>query len=384
MDRNKKYLILVPDGLADWALEELKNKTPLEYADTPNMDFIAKEGACGIAKTIPEGFEPGSDIANLTILGVDVKKYYTGRGPIEALAKNITGNIVFRCNLVLVKNNIMVDYSAGRISDGEASKVIGLLNEKIDIDYVKFYPSKSYRNLLVINKDYDEKVKTVPPHDIINKNIDNFLPKNKSLANLLIKLIKKSKEIVSEATDKANMIWPWSGGKMPNFPKIKDRNLTGAMISEVDLLKGIGKGLGMIVFDVEGATGYIDTNYKGLAKTSIKCLQKYDLVVLHTEGIDEVSHEGDLEKKIEAIEIYDEKIVGYILDRVDLEELRILLIPDHPTPIKIRTHAKDPVPFAIYGCKRDDVKVFSEKACAKGRFGFINGLLLLELLTKYC
>lgn len=367
--------------MADW---EIKGKTPLEMADTPNMDFLAKEGSCGIAKTIPDGFEPGSDVANLTILGVDVRKYYTGRGPIEALAMGVDGKIIFRCNLVYVKDGVMADYSGNRISDSEAKKVIKALNKEIKINFVRFYPGKSYRNLLVVNADFDT-VKTTPPHDIQGKEIENYLPKNGELADLLLELMEKSKEIVGKVTDKANMIWLWGGGKSIKFPNFKKKwNVNGQMITEVDLLEGIGKGLGFDIRKVEGLTGYIDTNYKGLAKAVLKGLKTHDFVVLHTEGIDEVSHEGDLEKKIEGISIYDEKIVGYILDRIDLENTRIMLLPDHPTPIKVRTHVAEPVPFLLHGVKvkRDDVKVYSEKSCKKGRFGMIDGLELIDLMFK--
>ncbi len=372
-----KYLILIPDGMADWRLEKFGNRTPLEVAETPNMDFIASDGACGTAKTVPKGFEPGSDVANLTILGIDVRKYYTGRGPIEALARGIRGEIVFRCNLVKVENGVMADYSAGRISDGEARKVIEELNAKKKHDFIEFYAGKSYRNLCVINRKYDEKVETFAPHDIQGKSISDYLPRGGELAELLLEIMEWSKSVVPNVTNKANMVWLWGGGKMPSFPKFK---LKGAMISEVDLLEGIAKGLGMDVLKVEGLTGYIDTNYKGLVRRCVKALDEYDVVVLHTEGIDEVSHEGNAELKVEAIELYDEKIVGKILDRVDLEELKILLLPDHPTPIKVRTHVAEPVPFAIYGVKKDDVKVYSERSCAKGKFGLIDGLNLMKIL----
>ena len=376
-----KYILLIPDGMADWKIEELGNKTPLEVADTPNMDFLVKEGACGLAKTIPAGFEPGSDIANLTILGVDVRKYYTGRGPIEALARNIKGKIVFRCNLVYVENGIMVDYSGRRINDDEAREVINVLNESVKYDFVRFYTGKGYRNLLVINKDFKDNVKTTPPHDIIGKPINNYLPKDKKLADLLIELMELSKSVIPEITKKANLIWPWSGGRMPSFPKFKDRwKVDGVMISEVDLLKGIGRGLGLNIVEVDGATGYIDTNYKGLAKAVLRSLKKNDFVALHTEGIDEVSHEGDVEKKVEAISLYDEKIVGYIIDRIDLEEVRIMLLPDHLTPVKVRTHVDDPVPFLLYGWRKDDVSKFDEISCRKGKFGIIDGLNLMSYL----
>jgi len=371
-------LLLIPDGMADWKDERL-NATPLEYADTPNMDFIAREGACGIAKTVPEGFEPGSDIANLTILGVDVRKHYTGRGPIEALAKGLKAKMAFRCNLVYVENGIMLDYSGHRISDAEAKRVINELNRQLSNEWLRFYAGRSYRNLLLFDKEF-ETVKTTPPHDIVGKPIEDYMPEGGELAEILRDLMEKSLEVIPAVTEKANMIWPWSGGKMPSFPEFsKEWGVKAAMISEVDLLQGIGRGRGMEVIEVEGTTGYIDTNYKGLAKATIRALKGNDFVVLHTEGIDEVSHEGDLEKKIEAIELYDERIVGYILDRLDIEEMKIMLLPDHPTPVKLKTHVAEPVPFAVYGFKKDDVKKFSEKACRKGMLGLVEGLRLMDI-----
>ncbi len=376
-----KYLLLIPDGMADWRVEELGNRTPLEVADTPNMDFLASEGACGMAKTVPKGYEPGSDVANLTILGVDVRKYYTGRGPIEALAKGIEGKLVFRCNLVYIESGIMVDYSANRIGNDEAKDVIEALNDACPYDFVRFHHGTSYRNLVTIDRDFDEDVKTTPPHDIQGERIAKHLPKDGELAKLLIDLMELSKKVVPEVTRKANMVWIWGGGKMPNFPKFEERwGVKGIMISEVDLLKGIGRGLGFEVVEVEGVTGYIDTNYRGLAKAVLKSLKRADFVVLHTEGIDEVGHEGDVEKKVEAITMYDEKIVGYIIDRIDLEETRIMLLPDHPTPVKIRTHVAEPVPFLVYGLKRDDVRRYDEFSCRKGKFGLIDGLRLMDIM----
>ncbi len=375
-----KYLLLIPDGMADWRIEKLGNKTPLEVADKPNIDFLTKEGCCGIARTIPKGFEPGSDIANLTILGIDVKKYYTGRGPIEALARGIRGKIVFRCNIVKVDNGVMVDYSGGKIEDSIAKKIFKALNSEIP-EFVRFYSGRSYRGLLVVNKD-GCKVKTTPPHDIIGKSIHDHLPKGCELSELLIELMEISKGVVPKFTEKANMVWIWGGGRIPSFPRFKDMyGLKAAMISEVDLIMGIGRGLGMDVIEVEGVTGYINTNYKGLAKATFKATKDHDFVMLHVEGIDEVSHEGDVERKVEAIEIYDEKIVGYIIDRIDLEDFRVMIIPDHPTPVKLRTHTDDPVPFTLFGFKRDDVKRFDEFSCRKGKFGFVEGLKLMRLMV---
>ncbi|MCS7144718.1 MAG: cofactor-independent phosphoglycerate mutase [Archaeoglobaceae archaeon] len=376
-----KFLLLIPDGMADWRIEKLGNRTPLEVAEKPNMDFIAKEGSCGSALTVPKGFEPGSDVANLTILGIDVRKYYTGRGPIEALANGIKARLVFRCNLVRV-SDIMLDYAGGRISDSEAKKVIEHLNANKKIDFITFYPGRSYRNLLAIEKEFDD-VKTFPPHDIQGKKISEYMPKGGKLADLLCELMEWSKEILPAITEKANMIWLWGGGKIPAFPKFKEKfRMSGAMISEVDLLKGIAKGLEMEFIEVEGLTGYVDTNYRGLVRGTLKSLEKFDFVALHTEGIDEVSHEGNLEGKIEAIEIYDEKIIGKILDKADLSELKILMLPDHPTPIELRTHVAENVPFAIYGYEKDEVKTFSEFACAKGRYGSIDGLKLMDYFLR--
>ncbi len=379
-----KYLILIPDGMADRSVEKLGGKTPLEVADTPNMDFLARDGMCGLAKTVPAGFEPGSDIAIMTIFGLDVKRHYTGRGPIEALAKGIRGKIVFRCNLVKIENGVMVDYSGGRITDEEAKKVIEELNEEVGkrYDFVRFHAGRSYRNLLVINKDFEGNVRTFPPHDIQGEKVDAHLPRNGELAEFLIALMRISEKIVSRS-GKANAIWPWSGGKMPSLPSFREMyGLRGAVISEVDLVEGIAKGMGMEVVEVEGVTGYIDTNYKGLVRETLRALRNFDVVVLHTEGIDEVGHEGDAEKKVEAIEIYDEKVVGRIIDRLDLEETRILLTPDHPTPVEVRTHVAEPVPFVIYGVRRDDVRKYSERDCKKGKLGIVDGRKLIPILTS--
>ncbi len=378
-----KFLILVPDGMADWKIEELGNKTPLEYANPENMNYIAKEGVCGMAKTVPDGFEPGSDIANMTILGIDPRKYYTGRGAIEAISMGIEGEIFFRCNLVYVENEIMIDYSGNRISDREAKIAFSYLNRVKPYDFIRFHHSVTFRGVLAIERDFDGIPKTFAPHDIMGENYRRFLPSDGELADILIELMEWSKEVLPEISDKANMIWLWSGGKKPSFPEFEKKyGLRAVMISEVDLLKGIGKAAKMDVVDVEGTTAYIDTNYRGLAKAALKSLRKYDLVFLHTEGIDEASHEGDFEKKVEAINLYDEKIVGYILDRIDLEETKIMLLPDHPTPIKLKTHVAEPVPFAIKNKKRDDVRKFNESDCRKGKLGIVDGLRLMDLLLK--
>ncbi len=378
-----KYLVLIPDGLADWKCEELGNKTPLEYANPENMHYLAREGICGLAKTIPEGFEPGSDIANLTILGIDPKKYYTGRGPIEALSMGIDGKVFFRCNLVYVENGVMVDYSGNRIGDREAREAFKALEREKPYDFIHFHHGVSFRGILSFSRSFDEVPETFAPHDIMGERYESYLPERNDLGMILLELMEWSRDVLRDAGSRANMIWPWSGGKKPEFPDFRKRyGLHGSMISEVDLLRGIGKGLGMDVIEVEGMTAYIDTNYRGIAKATLKELKEKDFVLLHTEGIDEVGHEGDAEKKAEAIIMYDEKILGYLLDRIDLDETKILLIPDHPTPVKLRTHTSEPVPFALKDGRKDDVKVFSESECKKGKLGLIAGLNLMRILLK--
>ncbi|MBE8538995.1 cofactor-independent phosphoglycerate mutase [Geoglobus acetivorans] len=376
-----KHLILIPDGLADWEVESLGHKTPLDYADPENMNYLAREGVCGVAKTIPDGFEPGSDIANMTILGVDPRRYYTGRGPIEAVAMGVEGRTFFRCNLVYVENGVMVDYSGNRIGDEEARRAFETLNKECEYDFVSFHHGVSFRGILALHKDFDEIPKTYPPHDIMGERYEKYLPSNGHLARLLNELMEWSVEVLAEIGSRANMIWPWSGGKRPEFPEFVEKyGLRGAMISEVDLLKGVGKAMGMEVIDVPGVTAYVDTNYRGLARATLKALKSHDVVVLHTEGIDEVGHEGEAEKKVEAIMMYDEKIVGYLLDRLDLDETKIMLIPDHPTPVKLRTHVAEEVPFVIRDGKRDDVSRFTEKECKRGKLGRVDGLRLMEIL----
>ncbi len=376
-----KYLVLIPDGLADWKCQELGNRTPLEYASPENMNYLAKESICGIAKTIPDGFEPGSDIANLTILGIDPRKHYTGRGPIEALSMGVPGKIFFRCNLVFVEKGIMIDYSGNRIGDTEAKEAFRILESEKPFEFVHFHHGVTFRGILSFSKNLGKIPATHAPHDIMGQRIEEYLPERNELGEILIRLMEWSEEILQRIGSRANMIWPWSGGKRPEFPDFRKKyGLSASMISEVDLMRGIGKGLGMNTVEVEGMTAYIDTNYRGIARAVLKELRKRDFVLLHTEGIDEVGHEGDAVKKVEAILMYDEKILGYLLDRIDLDETKILLIPDHPTPVRLRTHTSEPVPFAIKNDRKDDVKKFSESECKKGKLGLIDGLNLMKIL----
>ncbi|MBC7114861.1 MAG: cofactor-independent phosphoglycerate mutase [Archaeoglobi archaeon] len=387
-----KYLIFIPDGMADRPLRELDGRTPLQVAETPNMDRMAREGACGLTENVPRDMEPGSEIATLSILGYDPRKYYTGRGPLEAGGMGIELNsdeVAYRCNLVTVKDGIMVDYSAGHISTEEARILIEALNERLNGE-ARFLPGVSYRNLLLLS-GYSERVSCTPPHNIMGEEIEKHLPigdertvrKLRELIFLASEILAKheiNEERIRRGERPANMIWPWGQGRRPEMPEMSVKyGLRGCVISAVDLIRGLGKYAGLKIVDVPGATGYIDTNYEGKAESAMKCLEKNDFVLLHVEAPDEASHEGSIEKKIYAIERVDE-MLGRILEFEG--ELRILLTPDHATPIKLRTHCHDPVPFVIWGegVHQDDVQRYDEISAKDGAYGMRNGLELMSLL----
>ncbi len=361
-----KYAILIGDGMADYFIEEIGG-TALQAANTPNMDFIASEGMTGMIKTIPDGMPAGSDVAILSILGYDARKYYTGRGPLEAVGMGIDideSDIVFRCNLITEKNGIVVDHSAGNIRSEEARELIKELNNKLSRDDIEFYPGVGYRNILVIkNADIsDDEIRgNIPPHEIIGDDFKKNLPKNKLLRDMIL----SSREILENheinrmreerGMRKANMIWLWGGGTKPKIPNFFDmhgmKGRKGAIISAVDLVKGLGRCASLDVINVPGATGYIDTNYAGKADYAFMSLKAgKDLVLVHVEAPDEASHSGDVRKKIKAIERFDRDVVGRTLNMLDSEfqDYRILVMPDHYTPISLRRHTDDAVPFAIY------------------------------------
>ncbi len=345
-----KYLILLGDGMADYKIKELGNKTPLEYANTPNMDKIAS-GSFGLLKTVPDGMQPGSDVANLSAIGYNPKEIYTGRAPIEALAKDIVlgkNDVAYRCNFVTIENDTMVDFSASHISSSDAKKLIDLLNKELKLEGIEFFAGVSYRNLMVWKNGLTDS--TTPPHDISGKNILEYLPKG-SAKNELIKIMDRAKEILKNPINntKANAIWLWGEGKAPSAPSFRDTySLDGAVISAVDLMKGIGKLLKLETPDIEGATGFIDTNYEGKMKAAYETLKEADFCYVHIEAPDEAGHMGDLELKIKAIELFDKRVVGPALDFAQEFELKIACLPDHPTPISLKTHTSDPVVFAIY------------------------------------
>jgi len=391
-----KYVVLIGDGMSDLPLKQLKGKTPLEVAQTPNMDFLAQNGVCGWVDNVPKGMPPASDVANMSIFGYDPKKYYTGRGPLEAASLGVKlkkGDIAFRCNLVTVKDGKMKDFTAGHIETAKAQKIMKALNEKIGTKEIKFYTGLSYRHLLIMTNDECRmtNVETTPPHDITGKKIGKYLPKGKG-SELLIRLMNESEVLLHGMKTKATMIWPWSQGKAPAMPSFKKKfKKRGAIITAVHLLKGLGKVLGMEVINVPGATGYLDTNYVGKAKAALRALKKNDIVFVHVEAPDEAGHEGSVRKKIKAIQDFDRYVVGTILEhRAQNTEHRILVLPDHPTPIKYMTHTSDSVPFVIYGTEglrglekaEEGIEGYSEKQIRKAKLRVRDGSKLLSIFLR--
>lgn len=387
-----KYVILIGDGMSDNPIASLGGSTPLEAAATPNLDLLAGAGRFGLFASVPPGFQPGSDVANLSILGYAPAKYFTGRAPLEAASigvKLAPADVAFRCNLVTLaeKNGatIMDDYSSGHISTEEAAGIVKTLDDDLSTEGVRFYPGTSYRHLMVWeNAPTGAKdVKTTPPHDISDKPVDGHLPDGPSGsgADKLNSLMEASKDILkghhvnrarTEAGKKpASSIWLWGQGVKPDMPTFKERfGVGGSIISAVDLMKGIGIYAGLEVLNVPGATGYIDTNYRGKAEYALSSLEKEDFVCVHVEAPDEAGHQGSLKDKLTAIEDFDREIVGRILEGLKkFEEYTVLVLNDHPTPVELKTHTSDPVPFAL--CTSEDIArgkgkaSFSEKTAEK-------------------
>ncbi|MFC1570335.1 cofactor-independent phosphoglycerate mutase [Candidatus Omnitrophota bacterium] len=383
-----KYVILVPDGMSGLPLEELNDLTCMEAANSPHMDMIARKGVVGQAVNVPKGMIPASDVANLSILGYDPRKYYCGRGPLEAANLGVDLNendVAFRFNTITVSDDRMVDYSAGHISTQETQILVDLLNKELGDEKFSFFAGTSYRNLLLVHCDSPQEAKSLamvqcfPPHDILDKPILKHMPKEDDL----VRLMERSKDIleghdinkvrIDLGQNPANMIWTWGQGMKPDIPPFKDAyGITGGIISAVDLLKGMGRVLGLDVVEVEGATGYYDTNYEGKAEAALKVLEDHDMVFVHVEAPDEAGHNGDIMEKVKAIENFDHKITGRIIKELsDKVDYRVLILPDHPTPVAKRTHTSEPVPFAMAGkgISPDDVTVFSEKSSKAGSMG---------------
>lgn len=362
-----KYLIVLGDGMADKNIPELDNRTPLDYADTPAMDKYSKLSEIGMVRTVPEGMAPGSDTANLSVLGYNPREYYTGRSPLEALSIGVDmkpTDVALRCNIVTVSTDdlpyeekTIIDHSSSEISTEDAAVLLEAVRKELETDIYKFYVGTSYRHLTIWDKG--EVVELTPPHDVLGQVIGQYLPKTEALREMM----KKSYDILSnhpinvermkKGLNPANSIWFWGAGTRPALtPFVEKTGHTGAMISAVDLLKGIAVGADMKVVEVEGANGGLDTNYEGKADAAVEALLKDDLdfAYIHLEAPDEMGHQGNFERKVQAIENLDKRIIKRVTEQLEAAgtDFRMLVLPDHPTPVAIRTHVSDPVPYMLY------------------------------------
>lgn len=396
-----KYVVIIADGMADYPVEELNGKTPLEVAEKGLIDELASKSLCGIVKTVPDGMQPGSDIANLSIFGYDPKIYFTGRAPLEAVSMGIDiglSDVAYRCNLVTFRkegeNFLMDDYSAGHITTDDAKQYISILNENINSKEFHFYSGVSYRHLMIW-KNGKWEIRTTPPHDIPDKEVKKFYPEGDG-SHELIKLMEKSQKIfektelnkdrIKNGKKPVSSIWLWGQGKKPNMPTFQEKyGLNGSVIAAVDLINGIGVLAGLKKVQVPGVTGYIDTNFEGKAKFAIDCLRDNDVVFIHIEACDETSHEGNLEKKLLAIKYINDKFFKYLINGLnDFENYRLLLVIDHPTPVKLKIHVPDPVPFFIYEKNKElrGVKSFTEKNCSQAGLFIEEGFKIIDFFLN--
>ena len=398
-----KYIVMLGDGMADYPVEALGGKTPLEVAKKPNIDRLARGGRLGMVKTVPDGLKPGSDVANLSAMGYDPLKCYTGRSPLEAVSIGIQmddTDVAFRCNLVTLSDDAeyaektMVDYSSGEITTAEAAELIRAVDEAFRTDEILFYPGISYRHCMIWHQG-PVGLNLTPPHDISDRKITEYLPQNP----VILDLMKRSYEILKDhpinqdrmarGLNPANSIWLWGEGQRPRLDSFQQKfHKKGSVVSAVDLIKGIGLCAGMKVIEVEGATGNIDTNFKGKGEAALKTLlDGQDLVYIHVEAPDECGHHGDLEGKIQAIERIDQDIVGPLLKGLEEagEDYSILVMPDHPTPISIKTHISDPIPYLLY-CSTDvtdsGIDTYTEKTGKSTGVYVEPGYLLMQQLLK--
>jgi len=398
-----KHIIVLIDGMADEPIEALGGKTPLEYAKLPNINALASVSEMGMVHTVPKGMAPGSDVANLSIMGYAPDKYHTGRSPLEASnigVEMLDDDIVFRCNLVTVSNDqvyedkIMIDHSASDISNEEAAVLINDLRAQFETHDKKLFVGTSYRNIIVWHGGHLD-LKLVPPHDFLEQTLVKYIPKG---AEWIWDMQKKSYDFlnahpinqkrIERGLNPANMMWIWGEGKKPQLDPFEDLyGLKGVTISAVDLIKGIGKCAGMKALEVEGATGTIHTNFKGKADACLKALDDYDFVYLHLEAPDECSHQGNLNEKIKSIEIIDDKVVGYLRQALDQKNIdyKMMILPDHPTPVHLRTHTSDPVPFMIYDSRKEKKSrqnAYHEKSCTATGMTFSSGPDLTHYFVK--
>ena len=397
-----KYVIVLADGMADLPISELEGKTPLEYAYTPCMDALSCGGSMGMVRTVPSSMKPGSDVANLAVMGYDPATCYSGRSPLEALSVGVAmkdSDVIFRCNIVTLteeesyENKTILDHSSGEISTEDADVLMDAIRETFQNEEFKFYTGTSYRHITVW--DQGKILDMEPPHDHLGQTIGQFLPENPKFRAMM----EKSFDVLnnhplnvkraSEGKNKANSLWFWGAGTKPSLQNFKEKTgLNGTMISAVDLLKGIAVGAGMQVAQVEGATGSLDTNYIGKAQAAIDTLLKdnQDFVYIHIEAPDEMGHQGNVHHKVQSIEEIDKNVISVVKKALDesKEPYRILVLPDHPTPICMRTHTSEPVPYVLFDSTKVESKdvVFSEKAAEATGIYLPEGYRLLDLLIK--
>ncbi len=400
-----KHIIILGDGMADEPIPELGDKTPMEVANTPTMDWLASHGRVGRLKTVPVGYHPGSEVANMSVLGYDLDKTFEGRGSLEAASIGVPlleGEMAMRCNLICIENGIIKNHSAGHISNEEAAELIDFLNEQLADDDIRFYQGVSYRHLLKV-KHGDKRIHCTPPHDVPGTPFRDVLirpeaAEAQATADLLNGLILRSQKLLenhpvnikrkAEGKDAANSIWPWSPGYRPRMQTLMERFGVerGVVISAVDLIRGIGVYAGLKPILVEGATGLWNTNYEGKVAAAIAALKDNDFVFLHIEASDEAGHEGDYKLKIKTIENLDSRVCKPILEAVQQmdEPVAIAVLPDHPTPCRIRTHTGDPVPFLIYRPdeQADRVERFSEHSAQQGSYGLLEGEQFINEFLK--
>ena len=398
-----KYIVVLGDGMADRPIDELNGKTPLEAANTPVMDEMAGKGIVGLAHTIPEGMSPGSDTANLAVLGYNPRLYYTGRSPLEALSIGVDmkeTDVALRCNIVTVSDDdlpyeekTIIDHSSSEISTEDAAVLLEAVRKELENDIYKFYVGTSYRHLTIWDKG--SVVPLTPPHDILGKVIGSYLPKEEALYEMM----KKSYDILNnhplnvaraeKGLNKANSLWFWGAGTKPCLTSFYEKTgKKGVMISAVDLLKGIAVGAEMKVIEVEGADGTLHTNYEGKAQAAVDALLKddYDFAYIHVEAPDEMGHQGSLERKLKAIEFLDERVIKVVKEQMDASsvEYRMLVTPDHPTPIAIRTHSSDPIPFLLYDSTRQRRRIgfYNEKEAMESGIVVEDGYEMIEKLLE--
>ncbi|WP_303720934.1 cofactor-independent phosphoglycerate mutase [Malonomonas rubra] len=397
-----KYIVLLGDGMSDEPIAELGGKTPLQAAATPNMDRLARTGSIGLAATVPDGYHPGSDVANLSVFGYDPAECYSGRSPLEAASMGVelgSDDVAFRLNLVWLEAHYgklyMGDFSAGHITTEEAKQLIETLQKELGGDEFNFYPGVSYRHLMVWKNGLDQ-FEFTPPHDITTYSIEDHLPKGEG-SDILMSLTNAAQMVLAhhpvnyQRAERnelpANSIWLWGHGRKPQLETYQQRfGLTGSVISAVDLIKGIGMIAGLDIIDVPGATGYIDTNYRGKGEYAVKSLKEKDFIYVHVEAPDEAAHGGLLQEKIKAIEDFDRDVVGTIIESLpNIGDCRILITPDHPTPVAKRTHTSDPVPYVLFDStveQRSSAEGYSEEE-AKRCGNIVPGHQLLPMLLNH-